>query len=203
MSERLKNRDYYLAIDKSGSMETEDTSSGQSRFKFAEESTIALAKKLEAFDPDGICVIPFGSTHKVYDNVTGEKVADIFKENQPFGSTNLSPVLKHCFDDYLKKKKAGSAQANGAILVIMTDGAPSDPAEVKKAIVDFSQKLDNGDGEFGILFLQVGKDAGAGAYLTELDDNLKGAKFDIVDKKTFEEVESLGILGALEASLDD
>ena len=203
MSERLKNRDYYLAVDKSGSMETADTSSGQSRFKYAEESTIALAKKLESFDPDGICVIPFGSSHKVYDNVTADKVADIFKENQPFGGTNLAPVLKHCFDDYLKKKKAGTCPENGAIVVVMTDGAPSDPAEVKKAIVDFTQKLDNGDGEFGILFLQVGKDSGAGNYLRELDDNLKGAKFDIVDAKTFDEVESLGILGALEASLDD
>jgi len=41
-----------------------------------------------------------------------------------------------------------------------------------------------------VLFVQVGYDAAASAYLRELDDNLKGAKFDIVDTKTMDEAEA-------------
>ncbi len=203
MTERLQDRDYYLLIDRSGSMEDTDTRNGQSRFKYAEEGTIALAKAASGFDPDGITLVMFGSSHKVYDNVTADKVKDCFKENAPFGGTTLAPPLKHCFDDYLKKKKSGETKKNGALVVVVTDGCPSDGDDVKKAIVKLTNDLDNADQELGILFLQVGRDAGATKYLEELDDNLKGAKHDIVDAKTFDEVETLGIMGALEAALDD
>ena len=41
-----------------------------------------------------------------------------------------------------------------------------------------------------ILFVQVGDDASATRFLQGLDDNLKGAKFDIVDAKTVAEVDA-------------
>jgi len=57
--ERLKNRDYYVVIDKSGSMEESDTPSGQTRWEYCQESTQAIARKLNEFDPDGITVVTF------------------------------------------------------------------------------------------------------------------------------------------------
>lgn len=202
-TDRLKDRDFYVLIDKSGSMSAADTPTGQTRFKYAEESTYALAKKLEEFDPDGIMVIPFAGTFKPYDNVTASKVSDIFAENEPMGGTSLSGPLKHCFDDFLSKKKSGNLKANGALVVVVTDGQPQDENEVCKVIVDLTKKLDNGDDEIGILFLQVGKDQEAKKFLTKLDDNLTGAKFDIVDAKTMDELENIGLVEALIAALDD
>jgi len=203
MSEVLKNRDYVILIDKSGSMGESDTPNGQTRYKYAEESTIALARKLEEFDPDGLTLIPFAGTFKVYDNVTANNVSSVFKENDPMGGTVLAKPLNAVFTKFISDKKAGTLKANGMICVVVTDGEPQDREEVSKEIVEFTKKLDNGDGEFGLLFLQVGKDQGATKYLRMLDDNLKGAKFDIVDTKTFDELESIGILAALEASLND
>lgn len=57
----------------------------------------------------------------------------------------------------------------------------------------------------GISFLQVGKDSGAHAFLKRLDDDLvkQGAKHDIVDTKTMEELETIGLTEALIAALND
>ena len=203
MNDKLAERDYYLLIDKSGSMAESDTPTGQTRFAFAEEFTIALSRKISTYDPDGITVIPFSSSFKKYDGVTEGKVKDVFKENEPMGGTNLSGPLKEVFKEYLANKKDGKAKSNGALCLVVTDGQPNDPQEVAKAIVDFTKQLENGDEEFGIGFLQVGKDAAAKQYLTMLDDNLKGAKFDIVDAKTMDELENLGVDAILDAALSD
>lgn len=203
--ERLKNRDYVLVIDKSGSMQEKDTPSGQSRWDYAQESTLAIAAKCEEYDPDGIKLIVFSGGFKTYENTTAAKVKEVFAENSPMGGTVLAPVLQSCFDDYLKRKAAGQTKANGEILLCVTDGQPTDEAAVAKTIVEFANKLENGDGEYGISFVQVGKDAGASAFLKKLDDDLtkQGAKHDIVDTKTFEEMENVGLVDALVAALDD
>lgn len=202
---KLENRDYVLVLDKSGSMEATDCPGGQSRWKSAEESTVALSRKISTLDPDGITVIPFASSFKVYENVTPDTVQNIFTENSPMGGTTLAPVLKHVFADYAKRKAAGKAKANGEMLIVVTDGAPTDPSDVAKEIVRFGNTLENGDDEYGIQFIQVGKDVQASAFLKKLDDDLtsQGAKYDIVDTKTMEELENIGVTEALMAALDD
>lgn len=203
--EQLKNRDFVLILDKSGSMETKDTPTGQSRWDYAKESTIAVANKVCEFDPDGITLIPFAGSFKVYENVTPSKVEDVFKENSPMGGTVLAPVLQNVFNSYLQRKASAQTKANGEMVIVITDGQPQDESAVAKAIVEFTKKLDNGDGEYGVALLQVGKDATASAFLKKLDDDLgaQGAKFDIVDTKTMEELENIGLTEALVAALVD
>jgi Mg-chelatase subunit ChlD len=202
---KLENRDYVLVLDKSGSMETRDTKSGQSRWYEAKESAIAIANKISEYDKDGITVIPFASNFKVYEGTTAAKVEDVFKENSPMGGTTLAPVLRYAFEDYLKRKKAGNVKPNGELLIVVTDGQPNDEREVQAEIVKFTKQLDNGDDEYAISFLQVGKDAEASKFLKRLDDELtnQGAKYDIVDTKTMEELENIGLTEALMAALDD
>lgn len=203
--EQLKNRDFVIVVDKSGSMGTPDCPGGKTRWKYAEESTAAIARKLQEFDPDGITVIPFSGNFKVHENVTGEKVAELWQEHSPMGSTNLTAVLKQVFGDYNKRKAANGTKANGEMLVVMTDGQPDDPASVKSEIIKFGNGLANADQEYGISFIQVGKDAGAAAFLKSLDDELtaQGAKHDIVDTKSMDEVEGIGIVETLVAALND
>jgi hypothetical protein len=50
----MSDRDYTLIIDKSGSMSTPDQAGGRTRWQIAQESTIALARKCEEFDPDAL-----------------------------------------------------------------------------------------------------------------------------------------------------
>lgn len=201
----LKNRDFVLLIDKSGSMTTKDVGNGWSRWKAVRESTKAIAEKISEFDPDGITVMTFAATTKKWENVTPSKVDDIFSEGDPMGGTALAPALKEIFADFTKRKKAGTTKANGEMLICITDGSPDDEDQVANEIVKFANTLENPDNEYGIAFLQIGKDEAASKFLQRLDDGLAkaGAKHDIVDTKTFDEVEKLGLTETLLAALND
>ncbi|OBQ43170.1 MAG: hypothetical protein AN484_13980, partial [Aphanizomenon flos-aquae WA102] len=109
----MSDRDYTLIIDKSGSMSTPDQAGGRTRWQIAQESTIALARKCEEFDPDGITVYVFSGKFKRYDNVTTTKVAQIFQENDPAGTTNLGSVLQDALNNYFQRKAAGQTKPNG------------------------------------------------------------------------------------------
>lgn len=203
--EQLANRDYTLILDKSGSMNETDCPGGKSRWAYMQESTVAVANECAKHDPDGITVIPFASTFKTYENTTPNTVGKIFQENSPMGGTVLAPVLRSVFENYKKNKAANKAKPNGELLLVVTDGCPVDEKEVAGEIVAFTKTLDSGDAEFGISFIQVGKDSGAAAFLKKLDDDLtaQGAKFDIVDTKTMDELEAVGLTEALIAALND
>lgn len=202
-TQRLQNRDYTLIIDKSASMETPDCAGGKSRWQSAQESTLAFARRINQLDPDGITVYTFAGAHKRYDNVGPEKVAQIFQENHPMGSTDLAAVLADAFNHWRLRKKKGELKSGETILVV-TDGEPDDQASVANVIKEVTRHMD-ADEELGVAFFQIGKDSAASAFLKRLDDNLQreGAKFDIVDVKTFAELEGVTMDEALLAALDD
>ncbi|WP_349262654.1 VWA domain-containing protein, partial [Allocoleopsis sp.] len=153
----VQDRDYTLIIDKSGSMSTPDQAGGRSRWEAAQESTLALARKCEQFDPDGITVYLFSSRFKRYDNVNSNKVAQIFQENDPAGTTNLAAVLKDATDRYFQRKSAGQTKPGGETILVITDGEPDDRKAVMVAIVDASRQMER-DEELGISMIQVGND---------------------------------------------
>ncbi len=198
----LENRDYTIIIDKSGSMNTRDVK-GKSRWEAVWESTRALAEKVSAYDPDGLTLYTFAGSFKRYDNVGPEMVDQIFRENEPLGSTDLAQVLEHAFENYKQRKRAGQTK-NGEIVLVITDGVPDDERAVANTIKNFTKTL-NDDKEFGISFLQIGKDGQASKFLGRLDDDLQkeGAKFDIVDTKTFEQMENTTITEVLLGALND
>jgi hypothetical protein len=204
-TEELKDRDYVLILDKSGSMGAEnDTPSGQTRWEEAKESTLAIAQHCQKLDPDGITVVPFAGSFKVYESTTPDKVKEVFNENEPMGNTYLAAPLKATFESYLKRKSAGQVKSHGEITLVVTDGCPQDADQVAKEITAFTKKLDR-DAEYGICFLQIGRDAHATKFLTSLDNDLEshGAKFDIVTTKTIEEVEKNGLTATLLSALND
>ncbi|MGK7958427.1 MAG: VWA domain-containing protein [Crocosphaera sp.] len=186
----LENRDYTLIIDKSGSMSTKDMLNGRSRWDVMQESTLALARKCEELDPDGITVYTFSTKFRRYDNVTANKVEQIFIENEPLGRTEMANVLQDALQNYFERKKAGEAKENGETILVVTDGQPDERKSVITTIVEATEKIDR-DEELGISFIQIGKDEEATAFLKLLDDDLQGvgAKFDIVDTISIQEIE--------------
>ncbi|BAY21981.1 von Willebrand factor type A [Calothrix sp. NIES-2100] len=200
----LDNRDYTLIIDKSGSMATPDQKGGRSRWVAAQESTLALASKCEQFDPDGITIYVFSGKFKRYENVTSAKVAQIFRENDPSGTTDLAGVLKHATDDYFQRKAANQTKPNGETILVVTDGEPDDRKAVMKVIIEASRKMDR-DEELAISFIQVGTDAQATRFLKVLDDDLQGAgaKFDICDTVTMEDMEDMSLSEVLLNAIND
>ena len=200
----LENRDYTLIIDKSGSMSTKDKAGGLSRWQIMQESALALANKCEEFDPDGITVYLFSGKFKRYDNVTAAKVSTIFQENDPSGRTDLAAVLADAIASYFQRKATGKTPANGEMILVVTDGEPDDRKAVMQVILDATQRLDR-DEELAISFIQVGLDEAATKFLKILDDDLgrAGAKFDIVDTITMDDMEDLTLKEILLSAIND
>lgn len=200
----MEDRDYTLIIDKSGSMSTPDQPGGKSRWDAAQESTLALARKCEQFDPDGITVYLFSGRFKRYDNVTSSKVAQIFQENDPMGTTNLAGVLQDATDQYFQRKTAGQTKPNGETILVITDGEPDDRKAVMRVIIEASRHMER-DEELAISLIQVGTDATATRFLKALDDELHGAgaKFDIVDTISLDDMENMTLPEVLLSAIQD
>jgi hypothetical protein len=73
-----------------------------------------------------------------------------------------------------------------------------------QVILDATQKLDR-DEELAISFIQVGIDETATKFLKILDDDLgrAGAKFDIVDTITMDDMEDLTLKEVLLSAIND
>ena len=200
----LENRDYTLIIDKSGSMSTPDQKGGKSRWEVMQESTLALARKCEKLDPDGMTVYLFSGRFKRFDDVTSQKVEQIFMENDPAGTTNLAAVLKDATDDYFKRKANGQTKPNGETILVVTDGEPDDRKAVFEVIVNASRQMEK-DEELGISIVQVGSDPQATKFLKALDDQMEsiGAKFDICDTVTFDDMEDMSLVEILTNAITD
>lgn len=200
----LEKRDYTVIIDKSGSMSTPDQRGSRTRWQECQEATLALARKCEEFDPDGITVYLFSGKFWRYDNVTSAKVAQVFQENEPSGRTDLAGVLKDALNNYFKRKAAGETKSNGETFLVITDGEPDDRKAVMREIVEASRKIAR-DEELAISFVQVGNDPQARRFLKVLDDELEsaGAQFDIVDTLTIDEMEDMTLSEVLMMAITD
>lgn len=199
----IMNRDYTLIIDKSGSMSTPDQVGGRSRWDAVQESAVALARKCEQLDPDGITLYIFSSRFKRFENVTSSKATQIFQEYEPSGSTDLAGVLKDALDHYFQTKANGQAKTGETILVI-TDGEADDRRAVLKVIIEASRQIEK-DEELAISIIQVGSDPTAAQFLKILDNELQnsGAQFDICDTVTLDEMGDMSLTELLTNAISD
>jgi hypothetical protein len=199
----VTNRDYTLIIDKSGSLTTDD-GTGKTRWEIAQESTIALAEKCDEIDPDGITIYLYSGRFRRYDNVTADKIREIYAQNEPMGKSDLKSVLQDALGNYFQRKAQGESKPNGETMLIITDGVPDEPKEIIRLIIDATHKIDR-DEELGISFIQIGKDKKATEYFQALDDLLQkaGAKFDIVDTITIDDMEEMSLTQVLLNALID
>lgn len=196
--EQLKGYDIYLLIDKSGSMNTADVK-GRSRWTAAEEQTLEWAREAQKWDADGITVGFYANKFQLYQNVTPDRVATIFKEHRPGGSTDTHEILDAVLSGYLKNK------TKPILVFVITDGGANDPSAVAKVIAEATKKMEK-DEEIGIQFLQIGQDNEATKFLQYLDDELVakyGAKFDIVDTNTFDDAQEMSFLDLCSKTLSD
>jgi Mg-chelatase subunit ChlD len=187
---RLSEFDYVVVLDASGSMAEEDAPGNRSRWEHAEETVTTIARAAGKLDSDGIDVVTFaGSKVESHTGVNATEVRKVFESRNPNGGTPLHLALTEAL------KLAGKSDKKDFI-VVLTDGVPDDKAAAAQVIIDAANAQETDD-SLTFLFIQVGKDSRATAYLKSLDDDLKGAKFDIVDVKTIEEVEQFESIEAL------
>lgn len=179
---KLSEYDFILVVDKSGSMGEADMPGNRSRWEYMQETAVAFARDICAIDSDGIGLVLFsGASIVAQDGCNVDAVKSLFTSNRPSGSTPLHDALSAAF------KLAGKSEKKDFIMVF-TDGVPDDKRAAADVIRAQSNKQTNDD-DCTVLFVQVGRDAGATTYLRQLDDELTGCKFDIVDAKTMDEAE--------------
>lgn len=187
---KLSEYDFVVVVDKSGSMGETDMPGNRSRWDYMQETVTQLVREVAKFDADGIDLVVFGGRQvDSHQGVTVDKLKEVFAKYSPGGTTPLTEALQAAV------KLAGKSDKKDFILVI-TDGVPDNKATAADVIRQHSHTLQTDD-ECTFLFVQVGHDGGAAAYLRQLDDDLRGAKFDIVDAKTIDEVEQFSSMGEL------
>jgi Mg-chelatase subunit ChlD len=180
----LSEYDFIVAIDTSGSMgEPVKPGSSVTRWEAVQESALTFVRDIEKIDSDGIGLVLFGGANiKSFDGVNSDKVREAFDSTGPRGSTPLAEALTEAL------KLAGKSDKKDFILVF-TDGVPDDKQAAAQVIIDAANQQPSDDA-LTILFVQIGNDSAATAYLKSLDDDLTSAKFDIVDAKTVAEAEA-------------
>ena len=185
----LSEYDFVVVVDASGSMETEDVK-GRSRWAAVQETAEQFTRDLSKIDSDGLGLVVFsGQSVDSFDGVNVAKLSEVFASRRPRSSTPLAEALTAAL------ALAGKSDKKDFIIVF-TDGVPDDKAAAAKVLVNAANAQETDDA-LTVLFVQVGSDAAATAYLRELDDNLKGAKFDIVDAKTVTEAEAFATTAEL------
>lgn len=183
--------DFIFLLDVSGSMGTTDTPTGQSRYEFAKEKALAFCNEAAKFDTDGISIFRFGHQITKFSDITPDKIEDVFKASPDEMSTDTAGAIKAAWDEHVERNNEQT------FVLIVTDGSPANKEAVKEVIIDITHKVKD-EREFCISFLQVGNDKSVEAFLTALDDDLKGAKYDIVDVKRLEDVNFMSaVAGAM------
>jgi len=179
-----------VIVDKSGSMEG-------ARWAEAQKALATLAPQCCAADPDGMTLYFFShaGTFPRTDHIKNPQIiADAFKKQRPDGGTCLHGVLDHVFREHFERGRAPTT------ILIITDGSPDNEQAARKVIIDAANAVLN-DNELSISFIQIGNDHAATKFLNDLDNHLRGAKFDIVDAVTVHDMQGLSFVEFVHKSL--
>ena len=194
---KLLPYDIELIIDVSGSMGFVDGTGNLTKFQWCYEQIHDLAQRLDPYRK-AMTITTFNTSHETGVSHTSDKIEQIYASAEPVGGTNLVEPLMDRLNNSLSRYKATSRPV---LIVVITDGLPNvprDPQAVNRALIDFTQKLDNPN-EVVITILQIGDTFAGRDFCVDLDENLvsEGAKYDIVDTKTFFELKHDGLVSAM------
>ncbi len=189
-----KGDQFIIALDISGSMGATDCPGGMSRFAYTLETLKTFVREAAKWDPDGVSFYPFGVRCHAFPDMQPDDIDAKIGTLSLEGATMTHLAISAAYAEHKSKSNEQT------FLMIFTDGEPSDPPAVQKAIVDITQDVKD-EKEFRIAFLTVGnRSPGLQTWLTELDDALPGAKYDIVDVKKLEEVD---FMAAVDGAIND
>lgn len=169
-----------------------------SRWDFVREQTLSFSRQAGNVLPQGITLVLFSSGYHVFPNVDVRQIPRIFAENRPGGFTNTTAAVGSVIGDYFARRDASGGHVKPLLIAVITDGMPTNPHSLRRLLIETTHHM-RSPGEITITFLQIGTERRGFELLKEFDDNLmsQGARFDIVDTKTFPEVVHVGLTRAL------
>lgn len=212
----LYDRDVYILVDRSFSMNKTDPDMDNTRWQMLAEEKLAsdvweilqnrqVNQQLKSIS-DKVSIYLFcdnreGLCFEIEKSDNSESIAkainNIFEEESPYGSTFICPTLEVCFKDWLEHGRKNNRKA---FIIIYTDGKLSDGKRFEKLIQEVCEKIEN-QNEIKIIVIGVGneiKEKDNLEYWRKIDNNLQGNKdsqgrtcdiivFDIIDQKPLTE----------------
>lgn len=209
---KLENRDIVVLVDKSKSMETEDCAtkldaSGRfvrnggevvSRWEWCRRETLHLAGQLRQIRGANLKVILYDKKTMVYRNVAPNSIPQIFNRFDPSGGTDTVGAIKEALDEHFAGAGGVGRNRRPTVIACITDGEISGARSLRELLVDATRAA-SGPREIAVSFLQVGEKEQRSKLLPELDNRLgeKGATFDLVTSRTFDQLRQIGLVTAL------
>lgn len=194
--EKLKEYNIELIIDITGSMTEYDGTGALNKFQWCHEQVRDFARLMGEYRKT-LTITTFNESFSTEYNCNVERVEEIYGGIRPGGNTCLVNPLVDRLEYAYHHHQPGQA----TIIAVITDGLPNvpkDPHVVNRALIDFTKKLSDAN-DVIVTFLQIGDTFNGKSFCIDLDDNLvnEGAKYDIIDTKTFDELKSEGLTHAL------
>ncbi|MDR3616618.1 MAG: hypothetical protein P4L53_23865 [Candidatus Obscuribacterales bacterium] len=186
-----------LLIDISQSMNEMDGTGKLSKFEWCRDQVRDLARILQPYQKT-ITITTFNNDYDTYEDCDLAQIEQIYSQTSPAMNTGLmQPLLERCHAALAKGRKANQP----TVIAVITDGLPNipiPPSKVNEALIPFTHELQS-DTELNITMLQIGDTFEGRDFCVDLDDNLvkEGAKYDVIDTKTFGELKQINLPQAL------
>ncbi|MDR3616370.1 MAG: hypothetical protein P4L53_22610 [Candidatus Obscuribacterales bacterium] len=197
---RILEYNIEFIIDISGSMASPDGTDGLSKFDWCREQVASLADRLAPYART-VDITVFNNRFQTAESCNRDAISAIYSGIRPGGGTALAtPLLTRC-EAALAKRQAGGRPT---LIAVITDGLPGDRLAVCQNLITFTQKLSHPD-DVVVTILQIGENFSGQGFCIDLDDNLvsNGAKYDIIDTRTFDELRTESMPTALVHALEN
>lgn len=201
---QLRDVNVVILLDRSLSMA--DTHAGipgdLSKWMWCKEQVDNLYLATDRVLEGGFDIFLFNDRVQGRTGVTLWDLRQVFEGAQPAGlHKNISLPLKSVLDDYFSRR---NTKTKPCIVVVITDGVENVGAPLQEVLIEESKRMTR-PGEVVVTFLQVGESISGEELFDDLDRNLvaKGARYHMVNFKTFGELRNRGVLYELLSCVKD
>lgn len=204
---RLAGYDCLLMLDCSGSMGDRIVSLGRrngkltTRWNWCRKELLNLYSKGYRYFPEGITLIPFANNFAIINEARGPAIEGMFKQLTPVGGTNMAKPLAFLLDDYFRRKQRNRGRVKPILIAILSDGE-GNAHQLREIIVRCTHAMSK-PREILITFLEVDATELGRPVIHAMDNDLlrAGAKYDIVDSRSFSEINKYGLMRMLVAAI--
>lgn len=195
----IAKRNIAVVVDRSTSMKEDDCPGDRSRWEWCQDQAQFFSRQTAGILNNGITLALFSRDFDIYPNVTVDQVRYIFSNTKCKLGTKPERPLRAILGSYLS-----GPMTKPLSIAVVSDGEPNDPEELAQLITETTWRMQNPN-QISITFLQVGTEDDGTKILNALDHHLvrQGAKYDIVDHRNFYELQRMGLMGAIVASVHE